>query len=169
MVVLLGPSRSNQGKVNVKKDAASASAAASQMTRLATTSARSEGRRRRIGSQRHSLARSLRRTDGRTDFPNAICHLPSMSAAAMASGRARHVNGQWRDILMESLRKSGRASESAPFLWTTDGRTRTQFGHKIRNQSRRSFTMEKCCVALETASELKFQATGPGCAIKTSR
>ena len=108
-----------------------------------------------------AFAHSNGRTDGRrTDFSNAICHLPSMCTAAAAPApaeQAKHVNGQWRDILMESLRKSERVSErrERPF-------GRTQFGHKIRNQSRRSFTMEKCCVALETASELKFQAKVPG-------
>ena len=34
------------------------------------------------------------------------------AAAAAAAEQAKHVNGQWRDILMESLRKSGeRVSE----------------------------------------------------------
>ena len=123
MVVLLGPSRSNQGKVNVKKDAASASAAASQMTRLATTSARSEGRRR-IGSQRHSLARSDGRTDGRTDFPNAICHLPSMSAAAAMAGEAREwPMARYLNGISQEKRESER--ESAPsFGRRMDGRGR---------------------------------------------
>ena len=66
-------------------------------------------------------------SDGRTSrMLSAICHPCAPRRGGRAGRKARHVNGQWRDILMESLRKSQseRARERERPFGRTDGRGR---------------------------------------------